>query len=268
MKPKIKVGADPELFLRRGETVVSGHSVIPGSKETPWPVNKGAVQVDGMALEFNIEPANTQTEFRMNINTVMAELRKMVPRDLEFHIEPAVMFDRRYMDEEVPDFAKELGCMPDFNAYTMEENPRPDANTLLRTAAGHVHIGWCEGVDPYDPGHMRMCSAFVKQLDYYLGLPSLLVDPDTTRRSLYGKPGSFRPKSYGVEYRVLSNFWIKSDAAIDWVYDAVLSGFYRMLDGDIADKRYNGYALSTIDRNDRNIANQLIDALSINRVYT
>jgi hypothetical protein len=33
-------------------------------------------------------------------------------------------------------------------------------------------------------------------------------DKDTERRKLYGKPGAFRPKPYGCEYRVLSNAWV------------------------------------------------------------
>jgi hypothetical protein len=48
----------------------------------------------------------------------------------------------------------------------------------------------------------------VKQLDWYLGGWSLKHDSDPTRRTLYGRAGACRLKSYGVEYRVLSNFWM------------------------------------------------------------
>lgn len=31
----------------------------------------------------------------------------------------------------------------------------------------------------------------------YLGIPSVVMDPDTKRRTLYGKAGDFRLKAYG-----------------------------------------------------------------------
>ena len=51
----ILIGADPELFVKKDGVVVSGHDLIQGTKADPFPVQDGAVQVDGMALEFNIE---------------------------------------------------------------------------------------------------------------------------------------------------------------------------------------------------------------------
>ena len=56
-------------------------------------------------------------------------------------------------------------------------------------------------------------------LDVYLGLDSLTYDKDVERRELYGKAGAFRPKEYGVEYRVLSNAWLISPLLMGRVYD-------------------------------------------------
>jgi hypothetical protein len=47
------------------------------------------------------------------------------------------------------------------------------------------------------------------------------------RRELYGKAGAFRPKPYGVEYRVLSNRWLNSEALIRWVYNQSQLGMAR-----------------------------------------
>lgn len=54
-------------------------------------------------------------------------------------------------------------------------------------------------------------------MDLYLGVPSVLIDPDTRRRSLYGKAGCFRLTDYGVEYRVLSGYFIKDEITTTWV---------------------------------------------------
>lgn len=225
---KILVGADPELFVMRNGVFHSAHGLIQGDKKNPFPVKDGAVQVDGMALEFNINPAATQDEFYMNISSVMETLRKMVP-DYEMVATPVADFDELTIKAQ-PAEALELGCEPDYNGWSQQENIRPDGNVNFRTASGHVHIGWTNGKDIKDRGYFGMCSAVVRQLDFYLGLPSLVYDGDTRRRALYGKAGAFRPKSYGVEYRVLSNRWLSSKALIEWVYKATQTGLNEFFD--------------------------------------
>jgi hypothetical protein len=218
---EILVGCDPEIFLRHKKTrhVVSAHGIVPGTKHEPFKVEKGAIQVDGMALEFNIDPAATAEEFEGNIKTVLEQLREMVPSELDFAIEPTATFTKAHFDKQ-PDCAKELGCEPDYNAYTLEENPRPDNATTMRTAAGHVHVGLkgCVNADISSLEHMVLCAQLVKHMDLFLGIPSLLYDTDNKRRIMYGKPGAFRPKPYGVEYRVLSNAWLKDPRLIRWVF--------------------------------------------------
>lgn len=216
---EILIGCDPELFLTNKEgNFRSAWGLIPGTKEEPYKVDKGAVQVDGLALEFNTDPARTADEFVGNIKTVMGELRKMVPDDYDFAIVPSCRFNGNHFRAQ-PDEAKELGCTPDFDAYTLAETPKPNNNTTMRTASGHVHIGFCEGADPGDPMHMQRCAALVKQLDWYLGLPSLFWDRDKQRRTMYGKAGCFRAKPYGVEYRTLSNAWLLDENRQRFVFD-------------------------------------------------
>jgi len=209
-------GCDPELFIKDAKgNLVSAAGLIPGTKENPHPVDCGAVQVDGMAAEFNIDAASTFEQFDNNIETVMAALKAMLPKGYSFCIEPHVRFPKEVF-EAAPDEAKELGCTPDFNAWTGSVNPPPNApdDPYLRTASGHIHIGWSKkGDEPFSPSneqHILNCCDMVKQLDWFLGAWSLLHDPDPVRRKLYGKAGAYRPKPYGVEYRVLSNFWIKT----------------------------------------------------------
>lgn len=207
-----KFGCDPELFIMDDNgTFVCADGLIPGTKEEPFKVNCGAVQVDGMAAEFNTDPASSFEEFDNNVVTVMGELKKFLPKGYKLVATPSVEFSQEEWDK-APEHAKVLGCSPDYNAWTGSTNPPPVDVTkpTLRTASGHLHLGWRDGGDPNQEKHIKHCQDLVKQLDWYLGAWSLRKDPDPVRRRLYGKAGALRYKPYGVEYRVLSNFWVMS----------------------------------------------------------
>lgn len=245
---EFKIGCDPELFLKKDGKFVSAYGLIKGTKEEPLKVDGGAVQVDGMALEFNIDPASTAEEFSTNINNVIAQLRAMVPPEYEFVFSPVAEFGTNYIKEQ-PELASRLGCEPDFNAWKGgKANPVPDASKSFRTASGHIHIGWTENQDINDPEHIDACCMMVKQLDAILGISSLLWDKDKTRRELYGKAGAFRPKSYGVEYRVLSNAWLIEPWMIDFVYRGTKYAFDKLLNGQQFFK--DDYIVDMINRGD------------------
>jgi hypothetical protein len=46
--------------------------------------------------------------------------------------------------------------------------------------------------------------------DVLIGLPSIEFDMQGARRRFYGQAGRYRPTKYGIEYRVLSNWWTVS----------------------------------------------------------
>lgn len=221
----ITIGTDPELFLK-DETgaFVSAHDLIPGSKHHPHRVPFGAVQPDGVAAEFNTAPAQNADEFIHNIGAVIDSLTatfKAIRPDLTVAITPTATFDQKYFDG-LPEIATVLGCTPDFNAYTEEENDPPSTNEPFRTGAGHVHIGFGSGYRVGDYDHFVQCCELVKQLDSVLYFSSLVWDDDDKRRSLYGKIGAFRPKSYGVEYRPMSNMYLSQEAIQRFVFDATV----------------------------------------------
>lgn len=224
---KLLVGCDPEIMIKDRFTgqFVSGHDLCPGSKEEPHKVRKGAVQVDGLALEINIDPASSEDEFVENVDTVLEELRGIVPKRYDFVFQPSVMFDKEYFNG-LPEKVKELGCNPDWSAYLGAKNERPAGEaTTMRTGAGHIHIGWFDKdnfVSEEDSAHIGMCSELVKFMDHFVGMECLNWDKDVTRRLLYGKAGAFRPKKYGVEYRTPSNAWLNSDEYKRRVYRKTL----------------------------------------------
>lgn len=203
------IGADPELFVFDGEIPVSAHDLIPGSKAKPHVVPKGAVQPDGTAAEFNIDPASTFAEFSGNIFTVVESLKTFLHAEYELRAVPYVNWEEDYF-LQLPYKARELGCMPDYNAWSGRRNPKPKLDNMptLRTAAGHIHIGVPGGCDFTSSDSIAWMQHMIKLLDWHVGSWSCEVDPDTTRRQLYGKAGACRYKPYGVEYRTLSNFWV------------------------------------------------------------
>lgn len=247
---QILVGCDPELFLKDASgKFVSAHTLLPGTKIEPYKVPRGAIQVDGVAAEFNIDPASSAAGFVTNIQTVMTMLRSRIGTH-QLVTEPFAVFEPSYFSTLPPE-TRELGCNPDFNAWTGQVNPAPDGEkTTMRTASGHVHIGWCKDVNPFGKAHQEDCRMVVKQLDYYLGMYSLLWDPDNTRRQLYGKAGAFRPKPYGCEYRVLSNQWLTNENLMSWVWQATYQGVRSLLDGKKSmEEQYGSFAQEVIDGN-------------------
>lgn len=249
-------GCDPELFIvdSKGKPV-SAADIIPGTKAVPFKVRNGAVQRDGMAAEFNIDPVTTFKDFNSNITSVMKQMREMLPEGHEFLIAPSVVFDKDVWDA-APDDAKELGCTPDFNAWTGECNPPPNDpdNPYLRTASGHIHIGWTQDAEFDDPQHIINCQDLVKQLDWFLGPWSLTMDSDERRRKLYGKAGACRYKDYGVEYRVLSNFWLVNDSRRKAVWDRVNCAINNMRNGFFPEqyRNYCNMVRESIDTSTRN----------------
>lgn len=254
-----KFGCDPELFVVNSEgKPIPAWDMIPGTKAEPHKVEYGAVQVDGCALEFNIDPAETFEEWDRNIVQVMRQMKGMIPKGYKFLISPSVEFAKEEFDK-LPEEALELGCEPDFCAYTGAENPRPtpEEGSTLRTAAGHIHIGWTDGVVKDDPEHFANCIDIVKQFDWHLGASSVFKDASDEalrRRILYGKAGAFRPKPYGVEYRTLSNFWISTKANRKWAWDRVNAAIKEMPTKEYSKtySPYQAHIISAIDENNKN----------------
>jgi hypothetical protein len=208
------IGTDMEVLAKAKD----GHHValcgkIGGTKTNPKQIEnmqKGfCIQEDNVALEFNIPPCSNKLDFLRSVKSMRGYTRNLLKTmGLIISRDSSVLFRP---DELVHPLAREFGCQPDFNAWTKMKNPPPECNEReLRTVGGHVHVGTdCN----YIQGTQWM--------DMFLGVGSVILDntPEAQRRrKLYGRAGAMRPKPYGFEYRVLSNFWMFEDDLINWVY--------------------------------------------------
>ncbi len=263
------IGCDPEVFVKKvGEPgFVSAHGLIPGDKKAPHKVANGAVQVDGMAVEFNTDPVQLSAygseTFSNQVLSVFSSLSKMIKeKDATFTLArnaATADFDPEYLEAQ-PEEAKELGCDPDYNAYTGEMNERPDGSVNFRTAAGHIHIGWGADIPVDHPEHLEICRNIVKVLDLFVGIPSVILDRDSRRRLMYGKAGAFRPKPYGVEYRTPSNFWIFNQDNRKEIFNAVrhATGALKAYGGDV-NAVFSAYARGNVKRYTSEEVRQIID---------
>ena len=205
----MQIGADPELFIydTNKNEFVCPDGLVPGTKEEPHKVDGGAVQQDGFAAEFNIDPCDNYPDFRDRILGVQDQLQKMLPSHLKLVPVASAQFSPEQW-ARASQQTKELGCSPDYNAWALNVNPPPKAEDMLRCAGGHLHFGWTDNADTSDKEYYKASIDLVRQLDWMLGAWSLYHDKDSQRRKMYGRAGSMRFKPYGVEYRTLSNFWL------------------------------------------------------------
>jgi len=229
LKPTI--GTDPEFFLVQRGYVRSAHGLIPGNKANPHKLEKGACQLDGVAVEFNIDPAKTADEFATNIETVLKQVREIVPKEYSFHFSPYVQFGAAHWNS-IPAEHKQLGCDPDFASLYGEigqviNSPNPGS---VRTGSGHIHIGWTEGADVKDPGHQTDAMYVAQRCFLWTESIRYVWDQDNRRHVYYGKAGAHRPKPYGVEYRSPSNVWVKYPKLWPYIFQLYHDIFVNMQD--------------------------------------
>lgn len=255
------LGCDPELFLTDAAGgLVSAIGLIGGTKEFPRdiPIGDGfAVQEDNVALEFNTPPANSKELFVRQIDRVRAWLADYVGQQgLHLAHSSSEVFP---MEQLMSPQAFEFGCDPDFNAWDGGcMNAKPSSpDRCLRSAGGHIHIG-----HEFKNAEEKM--RFIRFMDLCAGVPSVLMDVNgARRRQLYGKPGAFRFKRYGVEYRTLSNFWVFNDKTVAWAWDATQDALNRCLNNTINIDAERTAIMQTIMNNDASQASQLVDKYNL-----
>jgi hypothetical protein len=260
MLRNVMFGSDPELFLMNAKGFISSVGKIGGTKVHPRPLGDGsAVQEDNVAIEFNTQPAVTREEFIASIKAPLEYLRKFAKENLG-GLSLAIVPSAEFPSEELQTMqAQVFGCDPDFNAWTLKVNPRPECaagEENLRTCGGHLHLSW-------DNPNETEAVELVRALDLFVGVPSVLYDKDVRRRTLYGKAGAFRYKPYGVEYRTLSNFWIANDKLMGYVYDQAQAAVDFVNKGRQIDKKTETYIAAAINLGRTTHVNALVKQFNI-----
>ena len=253
----VLLGADPEVFLLDQKTnkYVSSIGLIGGSKENPRDLGNGIfVQEDNVLAEFNIPPAKTLEEFKGSITRGVKEIELLLPKGVVVDIKPYAFFGEDQLRHEK---ALEFGCTPDFNCWTLEQNISPTAkDQTLRTGAGHIHFSW-------DNPELPISRELGRALDLYTAVPATLISDEGPRKELYGKMGCVRFKAYGLEYRTLSNFWLKTEALIEWAYQASMEAIAFVNGGKKIDEITEAIMAMAINESNREAAEFLVDEFKL-----
>ncbi len=230
----ITVGCDPELMIIEKSTghLKSAIKILRGRKDAPEDVaGGGKVHSDNVNLEFNTPPASSSKEFVGHIGQVLKESKRLVGENNMLLVRASSNFPADQLDDKE---ASEFGCEPDFDAWKMRINrpPKTAAASPFRTCGGHIHVGMTEkSKELLDDGMGKV--RVIRTMDLIHGILSVILDSDPTsmeRRALYGGAGAHRPKPYGVEYRSIGNFWVKSPELVALMHDLTVFAVQICLD--------------------------------------
>lgn len=255
-----KIGGDHEVFLRDKETkeIVSAEGIIKGTKDFPFNFDENdefaCTSLDNVMAEYNIAPAKTPAEYYFAIEKALKYISEHIPENLEIATIPAARLQKKYLKTEN---AMLFGCSPDFEAWRNIQNRPPKANGNLRSAGYHITMG-------YDNPSEIVNLMWVKAMDLYISVPSVLQEPDNERKKLYGKAGAFRHTNFGVEYRSSSNYILQDKKLIDWAFNNTVEAI-EFVNADKAaflDEEADNI-ISAINEKDEQKAKYLIDKYEI-----
>lgn len=221
-KHAFTIGSDPEFFLMEASSgkMISAIPFIRGTKEEPLPLpSGGGLQYDNVAVEFASPVATSAKEFVHKLASTIEETKSFLPPGHKLVALPSANFPEDQLQDEE---ACRFGCDPDYDAWVVDQNEPPFCEDItFRSAGAHIHLG-----SNGDDGNEFLLTfkgriATARTMDCLHGIIFTVLDnsPEAVaRRQLYGKPGSHRPKEYGIEYRALSNFWMRSPVTVMLVY--------------------------------------------------
>lgn len=121
---------------------------------------------------------------------------------------------------------------------------------------GHIHIG-------YPDPSIETNECLIKALDVFLGVPSVLLDTDESRKKLYGRAGNFRPKSFGLEYRPLSCWWLKNYKSIEWVFTNVREAILFFNNGFRIPNEDGKHIQQAMKDNDKELAEEILESYDV-----
>lgn len=241
--PPITLGADPEFILKdklSGEVVLFSSDFV----QENWGLNMSEATLGADYGLLEIRPAEEKEvdDLMRNIEQIL-NIFDTTYSKIEIKEAEAIVFDhkkeriRSLIENEETDFGvnmqkadivdiagislDDVASVSNVSLSAYDEPILYPQRTDLLTAGGHIHIGGT---------FVRMLSlsqlkTLIRKIDETVRDKCLSTETaaGALRREVYGNPGEFRIKSYGVEYRTPSNsiFWPKNRKVLKEVLEDI-----------------------------------------------
>jgi hypothetical protein len=219
-KMQYTLGSDPELCIQNRKTgkILSSIPILKHDKHDPIDLKNGIFMYsDNILAEAKFPPVSTKAEFIGVFKTAFERMKKHLGDEYTVLPLASHLYDDSELKEEE---AWAIGCNANYNGYKEAMNPIVEFENGLRTGSCHIHVG-SDILTDFDLRHKA-----IRLLDIFAGCPSVIfersaLEESKARRKYYGQAAEFRPCAYGLEYRVLSPFCMRSPQLMDLVYDLV-----------------------------------------------
>lgn len=226
---KVTFGNDPEMFCQRvaDGKIVSSIPVLKQDKHNPIDLGDGIKgYADNALVECSFPPYTNLDEMLKRFKTVFTRLQETLGADYRLLPQASYIFPNEELVAEHGIDPWEIGCSPSIDAHLESvELPTPFADGL-RSGSCHFHIGNADFKGDNNGKFLKFDSRnqTVKLMDIFVGLSSVIFDRDPTslaRRKHYGRASNMRTTMFGLEYRVLGNYCLRSPELMTLVYDLI-----------------------------------------------
>lgn len=233
-------GCDPEIFLarivgrvRRRKSIVGSEVVVPEVGLIAESLGYGGkVTRDGVQVEINPKSSSCRQTLSGNISHTLKALKSQLDAHNDQRKDRIVVDFSQMVKPTKGDLLKmspdcrRLNCLPSENVYGRAKVEKNGETYLFRSAGGHLHFGGDYFQHSTRQEYINPAHA-VKTLDLFSGITGVLLDRNplnAKRREVYGRAGEYRLPPHGLEYRTLSNFWLRHYVTVSMVFALARQG--------------------------------------------
>jgi hypothetical protein len=279
------MGSDPEIFIRDSDGhLVDSFTALAKASCTKDEVTAASMSALGLTLyrpygtivtdgvQAEVHPDEDQC-IALHCTRVFGVLKFWAQKLLVQGLRPDFTQTLELTEDDINRFdpaCRQLGCQPSMNIYEPDAKLGIDPVTYKwRSAGGHIHIG--HGLRAGDPLISRL-SDIVPLLDVLVGNTSVLIDRDplaSQRRKVYGRAGEFRLPNYGLEYRTLSNFWLRAPQLHSLIFELARLAFQTAVNSTprpVWDNSAYPPTMTSLTQPEKNFAGELMSCVNISEV--